>query len=280
MANFMELLKARWNEGCFLCVGLDSDYQKLPLSVKEESIGDSLFNFNKSIIEATAKFCCAFKPNIAFYEGYGLEGLEALIRTNQFIRNHYPDYPIILDAKRADIGNTNTGYVKATFEIFQAHALTVHPYFGQEALEPFLANKDHGVIVLCHTSNPGAKDFQELVTGNQELYKEIAAQVSHKWNYNGNCGLVIGATYPSQLKEVRKIAGDLPFLIPGIGAQGGDLTETIINGLNSSQTGIIINASRSIIYASSDQDFAKAAGLEAARLDREIRSIIKKEGTK
>lgn len=273
MNSFMALLESRWNEGHFLCVGLDTDFEKLPAKFKQEPVSDALFHFNREIIEATAPHCGVFKPNVAFYEGYGLEGLDALIRTNRFIRERYPVHPIILDAKRADIGNTNAGYAKAAFEVLQAHAITVHPYLGREALAPFLAEKKRGVIVLCHTSNPGAGEFQELKVGGQELYKIVAEKVSREWNYNGNCGLVMGATYPKQLAEIRNIAGDLPLLIPGIGAQGGDLQQTVINGLNSAKEGIIINASRSILYASSGNDFAAAAAAEAAQLDAEIRRI-------
>ncbi len=271
MNSFITLLKSRWQEGYFLCVGLDSDYEKLPERLREKPVEDALFEFNREIIRETAPYCCAFKPNIAFYEGYGPEGLSALIKTNRFIREQYPAHPIILDAKRADIGNTNTGYVKAAFEIFQAHAVTVHRYLGREALEPFLAKKERGVIVLCHTSNPGAGEFQELKINGEELYKVVAAKVNREWNYNGNCGLVVGATFPEQLAEVRRIAGDLPILIPGIGAQGGDLEQTVICGLNSVGQGIIVNASRSVIYASNGDNFARAAAAEAARLTAEIR---------
>jgi orotidine-5'-phosphate decarboxylase len=273
MDSFMALLESRWNEGHFLCVGLDTDYEKLPGKFKQEPVSDALFHFNREIIEATAPHCGVFKPNVAFYEGYGLEGLEALIKTNRFIRERYPVHPIILDAKRADIGNTNTGYVKAAFEVMQAHAITVHPYLGKEALAPFLGQKDRGVFVLCHTSNPGAGEFQELKIGGEELFKIVAGKVGKDWNHHGNCGLVMGATYPKQLAEIRDIAGDLPLLIPGIGAQGGDLQQTVISGLNQAKEGIIINASRSILYASSENDFAAAAAAEAAQLTAEIRRI-------
>lgn len=273
MNSFMALLESRWNEGHFLCVGLDTDYEKLPEKFKRQPVGDALFNFNREIIEATAPHCGVYKPNVAFYEGYGLEGLDALIRTNRFIRERYPVHPIILDAKRADIGNTNTGYVKAAFGVLQAHAITVHPYLGKEALAPFLNEKDRGVFVLCHTSNPGAGEFQELKSGGEELFRIVAGNVSRDWNDNGNCGLVMGATYPKQLAEIRDVAGDLPLLIPGIGAQGGDLGQTVLNGLNSAKQGIIINASRSILYASSGNDFAAAAAAEAAHLTAEIRRI-------
>jgi orotidine-5'-phosphate decarboxylase len=254
-------------------VGLDADYAKIAPLFPADSVADAIFRFNRAIVEATAEYSCAFKPNSAFYEGYGLPGLEALLRTTQFIRENFPELPIILDAKRADIGNTNRGYAKAAFEVFGAHALTVHPYLGKEALGPFLADPDHAVFVLCHTSNPGAGEFQELTVAGRELYKIVADQVSREWNANRNCGLVVGATYPGQLAEVRAIAGDLPLLIPGIGAQGGDLRQTVLHGLTAAGDGIVVNASRSILYASSGADFSVAAAAEAERLDREMRAI-------
>lgn len=273
--NFNELLQKHWDAGKFLCVGLDADYRKLPEPVRKNTVADALFEFNKAIITATADYCCAFKPNSAFYEGYGLEGMEGLIRTTRYIRENYPEIPVILDAKRADIGNTNLGYVRAVEEVFLANAITVHPYLGKEALAPFLENRNLGVIILCHTSNPGAAEFQELPVGNgQNLYQRVAEAVARDWNVNGNCGLVLGATYPGQLAEVRKIAPEMPFLIPGIGAQGGDLHQTVLNGLSPAGAGIIINASRSIIYASSGRDFANAARNEAAKLARDIRAAV------
>lgn len=275
MNNFSEILKYQWGQERFLCVGLDSDIKKLPEELQKLPVAEALFQFNRAIVEATADHCGAFKPNSAFYEGYGLAGLEGLIRTNSFIRENYPRHLIILDAKRADIGNTNLGYVKAVFEIFQAHAITVHPYLGREALLPFLEDQNHGVFVLCHTSNPGAAEFQELKINGEDLYKIVATEVNQKWNTKQNCGLVMGATYPEQLAEARKLAGDLPFLIPGIGAQGGDLERTVLNGLNQMGNGIIINASRSIIYASSNSDFARAAEREAALLNGAIQKIVK-----
>lgn len=274
--GFMDLIQHQWDNGRFLCVGLDSDYEKIPKAAKNESVVDSLVRFNRRIIEATAEYCCAFKPNTAFYEGYGLDGIKALIETNRFIRENYPEIPVILDAKRADIGNTNFGYVKAVKEIFQAHAITVHPYLGGEALKPFLDQKDLGVIVLCHTSNPGAGEFQELRPNEEEkeLYQIVAEKVAGEWNENGNCALVLGATYPEQLAEVRAIVPDIPFLIPGVGAQGGDLIQTVKNGITRKGDGIIINASRSILYASNGEDFAEAARNEAKKMDQEIRAAI------
>jgi orotidine-5'-phosphate decarboxylase len=274
MSHFIDLLQQHWQNRKFLCVGLDADYTKLPPHLQKASITDALFQFNRAIVDATIDYCCAFKPNIAFYEGYGLEGLEALIQTNRYIRDTYPTVPIILDAKRADIGNTNCGYVKAVKEVFSADALTVHPYLGKEALKPFLDEADLGVIVLCHTSNPGAGEFQELVVNEVDLYKKVAYNVSKVWNYNHNCALVVGATYPAQIGEVRAIAPELPLLIPGIGAQGGDLEKTVRQGLDQKQGGMIINASRSIIYASPDFDFAQAAGRAAAEMDRAIKKYL------
>lgn len=271
MAGFIDLLEGRWKQGHFLCVGLDTDYRQLPKVLRGDDPAEGIFRFNRAIIEATAEYCCAYKPNSAFYEGYGSAGIEALRRTNLFIREHYPEHPIILDAKRADIGNTNLGYFKAVFQVLAADAVTVHPYLGQEALKPFLDDPEHGVIVLCHTSNPGAAEFQELPVGGVPLYQVVAERVARYWNRLGNCGLVVGATYPEQLAVVRRVVGDMPLLIPGIGAQGGEARVAVRNGLNSKGGGIIVNASRSIIYASSGPDFADAAAREAARLDHELR---------
>lgn len=272
---FNELLRKQWEKQRFLCVGLDTDYAKLPEGIRADAVSDAIFEFNRLIIEATADFCCAYKPNIAFYEGYGLEGLDALIRTNRYLREHYPDIPIILDAKRADIGSTNRGYVQMVEDVFSAHAITVHPYLGREALLPFLERSHLGVIVLCHTSNPGAAEFQELtLVGGEPLYRRVAEAVCREWNTQGNCGLVLGATYPRQLAEVRQVAPDLPFLIPGVGAQGGDLEQTVKNGRDANGAGIIINASRSIIYASFGADFAEVARNEAKKLDQAIKAVM------
>jgi orotidine-5'-phosphate decarboxylase len=274
MSRFLDLLQKHWQDRKFLCVGLDADYAQLPAHLQRTSITEALFQFNQAIIDATVQYCCAFKPNIAFYEGYGLAGLEALIRTNCYIRDTYPGLPIILDAKRADIGNTNFGYVKAVKEIYRADAITVHPYLGKEALKPFLDEADLGVIVLCHTSNPGAAEFQELGVNEIDLYKKVAYNVYKTWNYNHNCALVVGATYPTQIGEVRAIAPELPLLIPGIGAQGGDLEKTVRQGLDRNQGGIIINVSRSIIYASRDVDFARTARAKAAQMDQAIKQYL------
>ena len=231
-----------------VCVGLDSDISKLS--------SPSQLSFNKSIIEATADLVCSYKLNTAFYESIGHEGIKALKDSCDYLIKKYPEIPIIIDAKRADIGNTNKGYVQFVFTYLGANAVTVHPYLGEEAIRPFLDCKDKGIIILCRTSNPGAGEFQDLEAGNIPLYKIVAKNVASKWNSNKNCMLVVGATYPDELRQVRKIVGDMTLLVPGIGAQGGDLEATLKAGLNSKKRGLIINSSRGIIFAENPRDEA------------------------
>src|SRR3989339_1669248 len=232
-----------------VCVGLDSDVSKISSGKKSYPISTpteqylSLISFNKTIIEATADLVCAYKLNTAFYESIGHEGINALKDTCDYLVEKYPEIPIIIDAKRADIGNTNKGYVQFVFTSLGADAVTVHPYLGEEAIRPFLDEKEKGIIILCRTSNKGAGEFQDLKAGNVPLYKIVAKNVSNKWNVNKNCMLVVGATYPDELKEVRKIVGDMTLLVPGIGAQGGDLEATLKAGLNSKKQGLIIISS-------------------------------------
>lgn len=278
--NFRELLEAQWSRGNFVCVGLDSEFDKIPEPLRwnqswreRRDVGNVIVEFNRAIVEATKDLVCAYKPNVAFYEAYGDQGLAALHRTVVDIHAIAPDVPVILDAKRADIGNTNVGYVDAAFGFLQADAITVHPYLGAEALQPFLARADKGVIVLCKTSNPGAGEFQDwdisgdvVPGGYMPLYKYVAHRVSREWNKNGNCALVVGATYPEQLREVREVVGDMPILIPGIGAQGGDLEKTVKAGKDSRGRGMIVNSSRGIIFASKGEDFAEAARRETIKL--------------
>ncbi len=218
--NFREMLENQWSRGNFVCVGLDSEYSKIPEFARLDNAANTIVGFNRAIVEATKDKVCAYKPNIAFYEAYGFLGLNALFRTLADIRNLAPDIPIILDAKRADIGNTNAGYVQAAFEFLRADAITVHPYLGAEALQPFLARAEKGIIVLCRTSNPGAGEFQDLdVSPTLKLYEYIALKVAKDWNQKGNCGVVVGATYPEELRKVRQIVGDMPILITGVGFQ-------------------------------------------------------------
>lgn len=267
-SEFVRKLEARWRSGLFVSVGLDSDYALIPDSIKSDDVEDSIFKFNQKIVDATGELACAYKINSAFYEGFGLKGLAAMEKTIEYIRKHFPETVTILDYKRADIGNTNIGYVKYAFDLLNVDAVTVHPYLGWEALQPFLAREDKGVIVLARTSNPGAGEIQDLLVGDEKepLYKVIAKNVAESWNENGNCALVVGATYPQELAEVRAIAQDMPILIPGIGAQGGDLEATVKAGRDSKNEGMIISSSRGIIFASSGPDFVQAARAETKKL--------------
>lgn len=292
-----EMLRAKWDEGRFVCVGLDSEYAKIPASVKiskysTEPTAERMLEFNRRIVVATQDIVLAYKPNLAFYEAVGSQGIDALKKTVHMIRCLAPGAPVILDAKRADIGNTNAGYVQMAFEYCGADAITIHPYLGMEAVEPFLAMKDKGVIVLCKTSNKGSGEFQDrlvVIDDPQEIadldhlatpavvnqrwvsliafYKLVAYRISRHWNKNSNCSVVVGATYPEELAVVRQIVGDdMPILIPGIGTQGGDVEATVKAGQNTGGQRIIINASRSIIFASGGSDFAEAARSETLKL--------------
>ena len=273
--NFRQMLEKKWGEGKFVSVGLDSDSEKIPRNEPPRADGygpriiDVIVAFNRAIVEATKDLVCAYKPNLAFYISHGADGIDTLLRTITDIRNIAPDVPVILDAKFADIGNTNAGYVEFAFEYLGVDAITVHPYLGREALQPFLDCKDKGVFVLCRTSNPGAGEFQDQQVLNPiahdrrdafiPLYQYVAYRVAREWNKNGNCGLVVGATYPNELCEVRGLVGDMPILIPGVGAQGGDIEKTVKAGKDSRGQGMIINSSRGIIFASNGPDFADAA---------------------
>lgn len=261
-----------------VCVGLDSDLAKIPPHLKNPPSSRlrrtrkkyPIFEFNKAIIEATADLVCAYKPNVAFYEASGAEGIIQLKMTFDFLRAKYPNIVTILDAKRADIGSTNKGYVKFVFDYLGADGVTIHPYLGREALQPFLERTDKGIFILCRTSNPGAGEFQDLLIDGEPLYKKVVRQVGENWNVNSNCMLVVGATYPEELAEVRKIVGEMILLVPGIGAQRGDIEKTVKAGLNSRRTGMIINSSRGIIFASSNKDFSERAQEETEKLKNEI----------
>lgn len=251
-----------------LCVGLDSEYEKLPAILKNEKYPQ--FTFNKEIIDATHEYVSAYKPNIAFYEARGERGMSELKMTMDYLRKRYSDIFTICDAKRADIGNTNKGYVTHIFDYLGFDAITVHPYLGSEALGPFLERKDKVSIILCRTSNKGAGEIQDMSVAGEPLYMHVARMVSEKWNTNKNCMLVVGATYPEEMKQIRSLVGDITFLVPGIGAQGGDVKKTVEVGLNSVKKGMIINSARGIIFASQKSDFAQRAGNEAKLLRDEI----------
>ena len=278
--NFRDLLEARWERGCFVCVGLDPVWERLPPVVKaraeataeatRSAAARATVDFCTAIVAATHDFAGAFKPNAAFFEALGADGAWAVERVMAQIRDIAPGLPIIYDAKRGDIGSSNEGYVENTFDRLGADAVTVHPYLGQEALRPFLERADKGVIVLCRTSNPGGGEFQDLPVGGRPLYQAVAERVASHWNGHGNCSVVVGATYPEELLEVRRIIGDMPILIPGIGAQGGDLAATVAAGRDSRGRGMMISASRSIIFAASDASFAGAARAETMKLHDDI----------
>lgn len=262
--TFLEMLNGCVSKNnSLLCVGLDPDVDKLPS-------GQDQYSFNKAIIDSTADLACAFKPNPAFYEAAGVEGLASLEKTCRYIKEYYPFIPIILDSKRGDIGNTNQAYAKAIFEVMEADAVTLHPYFGKESLQPFLNYKDKGLIIMCKSSNPGGGEFQDLDVQGVKLYQYIADQVVNEWNNNNNCFLMAGATYPEELASIRQIAGKDPILVPGVGAQQGNIQEMLEAGLTENHDGLIINSSREILFASRSQDFAEAARNKA----KELRNVI------
>ncbi|OGI25698.1 MAG: orotidine 5'-phosphate decarboxylase [Candidatus Moranbacteria bacterium RBG_13_45_13] len=238
-----------------VCVGLDSEFKKLPKKFKDTEFPQ--FYFNRWVINQTHEYAAAFKANIAFYELRGDRGLRELKLTTDYIKEKYPDIFLVCDAKRGDIGNTNHGYIGSVLDWLDFDAMTVHPYLGKESLEPFLARKDKGIIVICRTSNPGAEEIQDLTVDGKTLSQIIAEKVKNEWNYNKNCLLVVGATYPEDIKRVREVAGDMTFLMPGVGAQGGDVEAAVKAGVNSEKKGLIINSSRGIIFAENPAEEAK-----------------------
>ena len=304
MTSFMDKLSAKWAEGNMLCVGLDSTHSRIPELVRNRMRDrvSAVSQFNVDIVTAVGDQVCAFKPNIAFYPR---ELRRALADTCDFIRSEWPDVPIILDFKRADIGATNAGYVEEGFGEFGADAGTVNPYFGEEALKPFLERSDKGIIILCRTSNPGAGELQDKKIAFESVaeisdklavdekffpleewtdhphklllvpfYQLVAIRAAHHWNKHGNCALVVGATAPTQLAAVRKLTGDMPILVPGVGTQGGDLDAVLKAGLTSNNDGLIINASSSVTFASNGPDYVEAALAEVKRINTAIRNFL------
>lgn len=257
---FIKKLADAWAaNNSLLCIGLDPDEKKLPDDLADQP--DAIFNFCKAIIDSTADLVCAYKPQIAYFAALAAEDqLESICA---YLREMYPRIPIILDAKRGDIGATAEQYAREAFERYNADAVTINPYMGFDSMAPYLERKDRGSIILCRTSNPGGSDLQALKVDGEPLYQHVARLVAEKWNTNGQCGLVVGATFPEELAQVRKIVGDMPLLVPGIGAQGGDVEASVTAGRSTNGTGMMINSSRAILYAKlhdkEDEDFVQAA---------------------
>ena len=267
MSGFMAQLARAWEKNdSLLCVGLDPEIERFPSHILAQPA--PLFQFNKSVIDATADLVCAYKPQFAHYAAYQAE--DQLERTITYIHTHYPLVPVILDAKRGDVGNTAERYASEAFERYGADAVTVNPYLGGDALEPFLRHADKGVIILCRTSNPGGGDLQDLAVGGRRLYQVVAELAARRWNSRGNCLLIVGATYPRELAEVRELVGDMPLLVPGVGAQGGDASQAVLNGQTHQGTGLIISSSRGVLYGSPGADFPGAVRAAATALRAQI----------
>jgi orotidine-5'-phosphate decarboxylase len=267
MSGFMARLGKAWEKSdSLLCIGLDPEIERFPRQIAAEA--SPIFQFNRAIIDATGDLVCAYKPQFAHYAAYEAE--DQLERTIDYIHRTRPDEAVILDAKRGDVGNTAERYAIEAFERYAADAVTVNPYLGGDALEPFLRHADKGVVILCRTSNPGAGEVQDLMVDGRKLYQVVAQLAAERWNGRGNCALVVGATYPRELAEVRALVGDMPLLVPGVGAQGGDAAQVVQQGQTRAGTGLIVSSSRALLYASSGADFAQACRTAAESLRRQM----------
>ena len=267
MSVFIDTLAGSWQRSnSLVCVGLDPEIERFPRHITAQP--SPIFQFNKAIIDATADLVCAYKPQFAHYAAYEAE--DQLERTIEYIHRSYPGIPVILDSKRGDVGNTAERYAIEAFERYGADAVTVNPYLGRDSLEPFLQREDKGVIILCRTSNPGARDLQDLEVAGRKLYQVVADLAAREWNARGNCLLVVGATYPRELAEVREIVGRMPFLVPGVGAQAADVGLAVKSGQTDDGAGLIISSSRGILYAGGDEDFAATARAAAQSLREQI----------
>ena len=270
--HFMQSLQQAWTRNnSLVCVGLDPEPTKFPAHLR--GIPDAVFAFCSAIVDATADLVCTFKPQVAHFAALRAE--DSLERLIAHIHDKHPGVPVILDAKRGDIGSTAQHYVSEAFDRYQADAVTLNPYLGRDSVQPFLDRADKGVILLCHTSNPGAADLQDLLVSDQSgsgipLYQHVAQTIARDWNSHGNCALVTGATWPEQLGEVRALVGEMPLLVPGIGAQGGDVEAVVRHGRSSNGSGLLISSSRAILYAGNGEDFADAARTAT----RELRDTI------
>ncbi|WMW82057.1 orotidine-5'-phosphate decarboxylase [Undibacterium cyanobacteriorum] len=267
--TFIQKLSQAWTSNqSLLCVGLDPDIKKFPAEFASQP--DAIFAFCKAIIDATADVACSFKPQIAYFAALRAEDqLEEICR---YLKQNYPHIPIVLDAKRGDIGATAEQYAREAFERYEADAVTVNPYMGFDSVAPYLEWKDRGAIVLCRTSNAGGSDLQFLDVGGKPLYQHVAHLVADKWNTNGQCALVVGATFPNEIAQVRALVGDMPLLIPGVGAQGGDVESTVKAGRTANGTGMMINSSRAILYAKTNEGESFSAA--ARRVALETRDAI------
>ncbi len=272
MSKFLQKLDhaCRANQS-LLCVGLDPDPARMPVADAAE--------FNRAIVDSTSDLVCAYKPNLSFYEAMGIEGLKALERTVAHIKESAPDAVIIGDAKRGDVGASAEAYARAMFDVWGFDAATVNAYGGGDTVRPFLEYRDRGVFIWCRSSNPGAGDFQDLEweESGEPVYRELAGRTV-EWSSAGNVGLVVGATYPGEMKQLREMCPDIPFLIPGVGSQGGDVRDATLNGVDSHGRRAVINSSRGVIYASTGKDYAEAARKEAGNLRDGINAALTEAG--
>lgn len=273
-SEFQTRLAARWRDAnSMLCVGIDPELNRIPAHLR--SLNDAFFQFGKAIVDATAAHVCAFKPQAAHFAAEGYE--DQLAQLIAYIRVNHPQIVVILDAKRGDVGSTAKLYAREAFDRYQADAVTVNPYLGYDSLEPYFDYSDKGIVVLCRTSNPGSDWLQKSELAKSPLYLEVAKQVA-EWDQGGQCMLVTGATYPEELAQVRAVVGDMPFLVPGVGAQGGSIEEVVAAGVDSQGYGLAISSSRGIIYAGEGEDFAERAGAQAASVKQEINQAIGQRG--
>ena len=271
--NRQQLVKEIFTKKSFLCVGLDTDINKIPDFLKGSK--DAIFEFNKAIVDATAPYCVAYKPNLAFYECYGVDGIRVLEKTVSYIRGAYPNHFIIADAKRGDIGNTSAMYAKTFYEGFNVDALTVAPYMGEDSITPFLEYQDKWVIVLALTSNKGSLDFQLTEDKDGEHLFEKVIRKTHQWGSGENMMYVVGATQGKMFSDIRRVAPESFLLVPGVGAQGGSLQEVCKYGMIK-DCGLLVNSSRGIIYAGHDEHFADAAKLKAKELQLQMKDELEK----
>lgn len=273
--NRQQLIEQIKTKKSFLCVGLDTDLKKVPQHILNEE--DPIFSFNKAIIDATAPYCVSYKPNLAFYEAFGVKGLISFEKTVKYLKENYPHHFIIADAKRGDIGNTSAMYARTFFEEYDIDSLTVAPYMGEDSVTPFLGYEDHWVILLALTSNKGSLDFQMTTDEQGERLFEKVLKKSQQWGTKDNMMYVVGATQGRMFEDIRKLAPEHFLLVPGVGAQGGSLEEVCRYGMTS-DCGLLVNSSRGIIYASTGSDFAEVAGQKAKELQEQMAVQLQSAG--